>query len=59
MRGKPATAGDANAADLQRRMGGVRLADLLAECIPSSEARFVWSTGADYGVFDGVPCDLM
>ncbi len=38
--------------------GGVRLADLLAECIPSSEARFVWSTGADYGVFDGVPSEF-
>ncbi|HKE13530.1 MAG TPA: molybdopterin-dependent oxidoreductase [Kofleriaceae bacterium] len=36
---------------------GVRLADLLAECEPEPSARFVWSVGADHGVFDGVACD--
>jgi sulfane dehydrogenase subunit SoxC len=36
---------------------GVRLADLLAECEPEPAARFVWSTGADHGVFEGVACD--
>jgi DMSO/TMAO reductase YedYZ molybdopterin-dependent catalytic subunit len=33
---------------------GARLADILAECEPRPTARFVWSTGADYGEFSGV-----
>src|SRR5262249_57280773 len=33
---------------------GVRLAELLADCEPRSNARFVWSTGADYGEVGGV-----
>jgi DMSO/TMAO reductase YedYZ molybdopterin-dependent catalytic subunit len=37
--------------------GGVRLADLLAECQPDPAARFVWSRGADYGVFNGLDCN--
>src|SRR2546430_2537837 len=32
---------------------GARLADILAECEPRPTARFVWSTGADYGEFSG------
>ena len=36
--------------------GGVRLSDLLAECEPDPAARFVWSSGADYGEFEGVDC---
>ena len=36
---------------------GVRLAELLADCEPRSNARFVWSTGADYGEFAGVNVD--
>lgn len=36
---------------------GVRLADLIAECEPDPAARFVWSSGADHGVFEGVSCD--
>jgi DMSO/TMAO reductase YedYZ molybdopterin-dependent catalytic subunit len=36
---------------------GVRLADLLAECEPDPAARYVWSSGADYGVFEGDECD--
>jgi DMSO/TMAO reductase YedYZ molybdopterin-dependent catalytic subunit len=36
---------------------GVRLADVLAECEPLSPARFVWSAGADHGIFEGVACD--
>jgi DMSO/TMAO reductase YedYZ molybdopterin-dependent catalytic subunit len=36
---------------------GARLADILAQCEPRSSARFVWSTGADYGSFDGVSVD--
>jgi DMSO/TMAO reductase YedYZ molybdopterin-dependent catalytic subunit len=37
--------------------GGVRLADLIAECQPQPEARFLWASGADHGVFQGVDCD--
>lgn len=37
--------------------GGVRLSTLLADCDPDSAARFVWSSGADHGVFSGVECD--
>ena len=37
--------------------GGVRLADLIADCQPEPSARFVWSSGADYGVFGGIKCD--
>jgi DMSO/TMAO reductase YedYZ molybdopterin-dependent catalytic subunit len=37
--------------------GGVRLAELIADCQPDPAARFVWSSGADYGVFEGVSCD--
>jgi DMSO/TMAO reductase YedYZ molybdopterin-dependent catalytic subunit len=36
---------------------GARLADILAECAPRPSARFVWSTGADYGEFGGVSVD--
>jgi DMSO/TMAO reductase YedYZ molybdopterin-dependent catalytic subunit len=36
---------------------GVRLSDLLAECEPDPAARYVWSSGADYGVFAGDRCD--
>jgi len=32
---------------------GVRLSDLIAECEPQPAARFLWSTGADHGVFEG------
>jgi DMSO/TMAO reductase YedYZ molybdopterin-dependent catalytic subunit len=37
--------------------GGVRLAELIAECEPDPSARFTWSSGADFGTFDGVDCD--
>src|SRR5262245_25165607 len=37
--------------------GGVRLADLIEECRPRPEARFLWATGADHGVLEGVACD--
>ena len=33
---------------------GVRLADVLADCGPTSSARFIWSYGADYGAFESV-----
>jgi DMSO/TMAO reductase YedYZ molybdopterin-dependent catalytic subunit len=33
---------------------GARLADILAQCKLRPGARFVWSTGADYGEFGGV-----
>jgi DMSO/TMAO reductase YedYZ molybdopterin-dependent catalytic subunit len=36
---------------------GVRLSNLIADCQPDPAARFVWSTGADYGVFEGVSCE--
>src|SRR5262249_14088438 len=34
--------------------GGARLADLIAECEPSPEARFLWASGADHGRFQDV-----
>jgi sulfane dehydrogenase subunit SoxC len=35
------------------RWGGTRLADLLRDCSPSPEARYLWSYGADHGSFGG------
>jgi DMSO/TMAO reductase YedYZ molybdopterin-dependent catalytic subunit len=37
--------------------GGARLADVLADCRPSPQARYVWSHGADFGEFSGVAVD--
>lgn len=37
--------------------GGVRLADILAECEPDPLACYVWSTGLDHGVFEGENCE--
>ena len=37
--------------------GGVRLADLLADCRVTPRAEYVWSYGADFGEFDGVGID--
>ncbi|HET9689322.1 MAG TPA: molybdopterin-dependent oxidoreductase [Pseudolabrys sp.] len=37
--------------------GGVRLSELLADCEPLPDARFLWSSGADYGAFEGVTCN--
>jgi DMSO/TMAO reductase YedYZ molybdopterin-dependent catalytic subunit len=37
--------------------GGVRLSELIAEAIPEPAAQFLWASGADYGVFEGVVCD--
>ena len=31
--------------------GGVRLADVLADCLPTAQARYMWCYGADCGVF--------
>ena len=39
------------------RWGGVRLADVLADCRPSESARYIWSYGADFGKFGGVAID--
>lgn len=39
------------------KWGGARLADVLAACRPAAKARYVWSTGADYGEFGGVAVD--
>ena len=36
------------------RWGGVRVADVLADCRPSAAAQYIWSYGADYGEFSGV-----
>jgi sulfane dehydrogenase subunit SoxC len=36
---------------------GMQLSDLLAACQPNAAARFIWSSGADYGVFEGVRCE--
>ena len=35
---------------------GVDLRDVLAECRPSRDARFLWSYGADHGEFGGAAC---
>jgi DMSO/TMAO reductase YedYZ molybdopterin-dependent catalytic subunit len=37
--------------------GGARLADVLADCRPLAAARYVLSSGADYGSFGGEPVD--
>jgi DMSO/TMAO reductase YedYZ molybdopterin-dependent catalytic subunit len=37
--------------------GGARLADVLAACGLRTDARYVWSTGADFGEFSGVTVD--
>jgi DMSO/TMAO reductase YedYZ molybdopterin-dependent catalytic subunit len=37
--------------------GGVRLSDIVAECEPDPEARYIWSRGADHGAFEGDRCD--
>jgi DMSO/TMAO reductase YedYZ molybdopterin-dependent catalytic subunit len=36
--------------------GGVLLKDILANCKVQPEARFLWSSGSDGGVFSGVTC---
>ena len=36
---------------------GVRLSDVLADCEPAPAARYVWSSGADYGSFEGETID--
>src|SRR5262249_3762707 len=36
---------------------GVRLSDLLSDCEPEPAARYVWSSGADYGTFEGDAVD--
>ena len=39
------------------RWGGVRLADVLADCLPSAAAQYIWSYGADFDEFSGVVVD--
>ena len=39
------------------KWAGARLADVLADCRPSTAAKYVWSYGADYGEFGGVAVD--
>ena len=34
--------------------GGVRLADVLRDANPGDDAKYLWSTGADWGTFEGV-----
>jgi DMSO/TMAO reductase YedYZ molybdopterin-dependent catalytic subunit len=41
------------------RWGGARLADVLRDCGPAPNARYVWSWGADYGAFGGSSMRLM
>jgi DMSO/TMAO reductase YedYZ molybdopterin-dependent catalytic subunit len=36
---------------------GVRLSELLADCEPDPAARYVWSSGADHGIFEGDSCE--
>ena len=37
--------------------GGVWVSDILAACRPRSEARYIWSYGADFGTFAGTEID--
>jgi DMSO/TMAO reductase YedYZ molybdopterin-dependent catalytic subunit len=37
--------------------GGARLSDILSTCEPRPAAKYVWSTGADFGEFGGVQID--
>ncbi|MGO9698405.1 MAG: molybdopterin-dependent oxidoreductase [Xanthobacteraceae bacterium] len=39
------------------KWGGVRLVDIFSACRPHAAAKYVWSTGADFGQFDGVNVD--
>jgi DMSO/TMAO reductase YedYZ molybdopterin-dependent catalytic subunit len=39
------------------RWGGIRLADVRADCRPSAAAQYIWSYGADYGEFSGIVVD--
>lgn len=36
------------------RWSGARLFDIIRDCSPTSEAKYVWSHGADYGEFGGM-----
>jgi DMSO/TMAO reductase YedYZ molybdopterin-dependent catalytic subunit len=36
------------------RWTGARLSDILRECRPAAEAKYVWSSGADHGEFGGI-----
>jgi sulfane dehydrogenase subunit SoxC len=36
---------------------GARLSELIAACEPDSATRYIWSSGADHGVFEGESCD--
>jgi DMSO/TMAO reductase YedYZ molybdopterin-dependent catalytic subunit len=36
------------------RWSGIRLEDVLTKSKPEPEARYLWSSGADYGLFGGV-----
>ena len=57
MRRKPPAAVRTHATHLQRPVGRRRLADILADCEPARDARFIWSYGADHGEFSGVAVD--
>ena len=35
------------------RWSGARLSDILRDCVPAPEAKYLWSYGADYGEFFG------
>ena len=37
--------------------GGARLADVLADCRPSGNAKYIWSYGTDFGEFGGEKVD--
>jgi len=37
--------------------GGARLSEIIADCEPDPAARYVWSSGADHGIFEGDSCD--
>ena len=39
------------------RWTGARVSDILGDCGIAPEARFLWSSGADYGEFSGVNVD--
>jgi DMSO/TMAO reductase YedYZ molybdopterin-dependent catalytic subunit len=36
---------------------GTRLTDILADCRPSADAKYIWAQGADFGAYEGVAID--
>ena len=54
---QPTEAGNAHAARLQRGVERSAVGSSPGRLEPDPAAQFVWSSGADYGVFEGDDCD--